>query len=314
MSSFLKKSFSDATNNSEKTTEEQQQTPEQQEEQQTVYDAVTLHGTHYTVADFDAEVQRRAEARIAQEKADGETFSQQDIDSIYWNYARDLYYDWNNPTEDQAMRWSHSNSLKYHGFATSGFVTADASNLLLEPIHGVSLEDYGALCAVLSNGANETATLKAMGIDKAVWDEVNTLWAKRMQEDGTFTVSTLFGDYFIKGAAHPKLQNIGAKVSAAGTDNLEKIKTDRYFYEELAGARQAAYEYGLDGARWIQENFGISLGDFQSVAMQWMTAQNQSGSTQDILHYHNYQQQKQQEYAEKFAKEMGGNVADDVEF
>jgi len=34
----------------------------------------------------------------------------------------------------------------------------------------------------------------------------------------------------------------------------------------------------------------------------------------NILHYNSYQQEKQAEYAEKFAAEQGGNVADDVEF
>ncbi|MCX2473653.1 hypothetical protein OQZ33_04840 [Pedobacter sp. MC2016-05] len=91
------------------------------------------------------------------------------------------------------------------------------------------------------------------------------------------------------------------------------MKTDRYFYEELNGARQAAYEYGVDGALWIEEKFGINLGDFQAVAMQWMPITNDEPfETLDL--FNKYREEKQKEYAEIFAAEQGGNLADDVEF
>jgi hypothetical protein len=93
-----------------------------------------------------------------------------------------------------------------------------------------------------------------------------------------------------------------------------KIRTDRYFYGELARARQAAYEYGMDGAHWIFDVYGINLGDFQAVAMQWMTEQNPNWNSAQISEFGDYQQEKQKEYAAKFAAEQGGNIADDVEF
>lgn len=187
-------------------------------------------------------------------------------------------------------------------------------NPLLAPIHGVSLKDYAAVAQKISAGIDQAAVIDALGLEPAVWEEVNTLWVKRMQEDGTFTVTTLYGQYFMEGASHPKLDHLQPQVSEAGKAHLGKIKTDRYYYEELAAAREAAYEYGLDGAQWILDHYGINLGDFQSVAMQWMNAQNQSGDTNEILHFVNYHQEKKKEYAARFAKEQGGNVADDVEF
>ncbi|MDR2081726.1 MAG: hypothetical protein LBP54_07585, partial [Campylobacteraceae bacterium] len=140
----------------------------------------------------------------------------------------------------------------------------------LEPIHGISFEDYAQMAIKLTSGASEEQICKAMGIDRAVWDEVNTLWIQRMSEDSTFELVTLYGQYFAQGVTNPKLLNLETNVSQEGKANLERLKTDRYFYEELAGARNAAYAYGLDGAQWILENFGITLGDFQSVAMQYM--------------------------------------------
>lgn len=190
------------------------------------------------------------------------------------------------------------------------------TNPLLEPIHGVSLYDYAAVSAKMATGIDPKDIYKALGIEPAVFEEASALWVTRMQEDSTFEVTILFGQYFSEADKHPKLNGLQAKVSEEGKANLEKLKTDRYFYEELNGARQAAYEYGYDGAQWIQDNFGISLGDFQAVAMKWSEVQAAeiNNNTDNIHHFIDYQQKKQAEYAEKFASEQGGNVADDVEF
>lgn len=278
-------------------------------------DPLTLHGTHYTVEAFDAEVEKRVQAWIASEKADGCDVGKSDIDNFYFNYRREVYCEWTGADMDQMIRWEQTNSKKHTGIATMGYAQADTGNPLLEPIHGISLEDYAAMALKLSSGSDLNAVCQAMGIESAVWEEVNTLWGKRMQEDASFQVVTLYGQYFATAGNHPKLANLsGAPVSAAGQANLEKIKTDRYFYEELCGARQAAYEYGLDGAQWILDNFGITLGDFQSVASQYSIEQNKNWSAEQILHFHDYQETKQKEYAAKFAAEQGGNIADDVNF
>ncbi|EDM38058.1 hypothetical protein PBAL39_00547 [Pedobacter sp. BAL39] len=187
---------------------------------------------------------------------------------------------------------------------------SNQENPLLAPIHGISLKDYAAIAMKLSTGVTEEEIFRALGIDSVIWDEVNTLWGKRMQEDVSYQLVTLYGQYFMEGATHPKLESMQAESTAEGNENLEKITNDRYFYEELCGARQAAYAYGIDGAQWIQDNYGINLGDFQAVAMKWMTQSDYN----DMHQFIDYQQQKQKEYAEKFAAQQGGNVADDVSF
>ncbi|NML21881.1 hypothetical protein HHL16_13405 [Pseudoflavitalea sp. G-6-1-2] len=305
---MFKKLFSKGNNEEQKPQEEPQFSAPQEIE----FDEDTLHGTHYDEEDFDAEVARQAEAWIADEEASGERLSEADKRNIYTNYRKQLYREWNNADDDQVVRFEMTNSLKYTGMQTSGFIKDTGSdNPYLAPVHGLSLRDYAAMVIKLTQGVSEQEIFKAMGIDQAIWDELNTIWPQRMGEDTTFTVTTLYGQYFAEPATLPQLESIGG---GASNPHLDKIKTDRYYYEELAGARQAAYEYGLDGAQWIQENFGISLGDFQSVAMQWLTKQNQEWNSTDITHYHDYQQQKQKEYAAKFAAEQGGNVADDIDF
>ncbi len=284
------------------------------EYQETEYDPETLHGTHYAVEDFDNEVERRAEAWIQDERESGENLQESDIKSIYTNYRRQVYQEWNNCDSDQMIRFEHANSLKYSGVQTSGFVKVEDNNPFLEPVHGISLRDYTAMCLKISAGVDYNEVCRAMGIESVIWEELNTIWPQRMGEDTSFTVTTLFGQYYAENVTIPQLDNIKAEVSEEGIANLERIKTDRYFYEELAGARQAAYEYGIDGAQWILDNYGINLADFQSVAMQWMTEQNQNWNSEEIMEFSNYQQEKQKEYAAKFAAEQGGNVADDVEF
>lgn len=288
--------------------------PEYEETDEVEFDPETLHGTHYTLEEFNAAVEEKVQAWKQQEEAEGATFSQADIDNLYFNYRREVYCAWTGADSDQMIRWELANSMAHRGIATSGFVKADADNPLLAPIHGLSLQDYGAMVLKLSQGVDLGAICKAMGIEPAVWEEINTLWVKRMQEDGSFTVTTLYSQCFSEGASHPKLAGLSAQMSEQGAANLEKLRTDRYFYEELCGARQAAYEYGIDGAQWIFENFGISLGDFQAIAVEYMTQQNQNWSAEDVTRFFDYQQEKQKEYAAKFAAQQGGNVADDVEF
>ena len=279
---------------------------------ETNYDQQTLHGTHYNINDFDTAVEKYLEATLTEQKE--QNISESEKQNLRNNLRREVYQEWNNADTDQTIRWETANSLKHNGYASSGFVTEDDANPLLAPIHGITLKDYSAICAKISSAVEEVAIFNAMGIDQTIWEEVNTLWPKRIQEDGTFTVTTLFGQYFMEAADHPKLKNLQSNISEAGKTNLQKMKDDWYYYEELTGARQAAYEYGLDGAQWILDNFGIGLGDFQTVAMERMTDRNKNFNTNEILHYQNYQQEMQQKYADKFAAEQGGNIADDVEF
>ncbi|MBP6425497.1 MAG: hypothetical protein KA278_07225 [Flavobacterium sp.] len=275
------------------------------------YDPETLHGTHYDVDDFEDEVERLAQDWIEQE---GIT-SQSEINNVYHNYRRDVYMAWNECDSDQYIRFDNRNSLAHHGVAQMGNnMQEDENNPLLAPVHGINLRDYSAICAKLGSGVDENDIYKAFGIDATIWGEINTVWPARMAEDTTFSIAVLFGQYFGEADQHPKLQGVKSNLSEEGEANLERLKNDVYFYYELSGARQAAYEYGLDGAQWILDNFGIGLGDFQSVAMKYMELQNQNFDSNYVRECLDYQDEKQAEYAEKFAAEQGGNVADDVEF
>lgn len=188
-----------------------------------------------------------------------------------------------------------------------------SENQLLAPIHGITLEDYSAACAKLVSGLSEADIAKALGVELPVWQEANLLWPERMKQDPTFHIVTLFGQYFGAADQHPKFGNLKTAASAGGSDNIEKIKTDKAFYQELEVARQVAYEYGLDGAQWILNKYSISLGDFQIAASLWNDQIHQ-----DIqANYEGYNQSQntyRAKYQQLFADSQGGNVADDIEF
>lgn len=186
-------------------------------------------------------------------------------------------------------------------------------NPLLEPIHGITLEDYSAACAKLGSGLSEDDVAKALGVELPVWQEANLLWPERMKQDGTFHIITLFGQYFGQADQHPKFSNLKADLSAAGNGNTERIKTDKDYYQELEVARQVAYEYGIDGAQWVVEQYGIPLGDFQMAASKWNEQIHQDIQA-DFAGYNQRQDSYREKYQQLFADAQGGNVADDITF
>lgn len=167
---------------------------------------------------------------------------------------------------------------------------------LLEPIHNISLYDFAAISARVASGNSQVEILNAIGIEPDFYEEAAALWVARMREDESSILSTEFGQYFSKVNEHPKLGTPKFNISDAGIANLEKLKTDPYFYQELLGAKTAAYEYGLDGAQWILENYGVTLVDFQRIESQW-----KQEIDKNEVRFAKFQEEKHAEYAKKFA-------------
>ncbi|MGV0979684.1 DUF6620 family protein [Empedobacter falsenii] len=181
-------------------------------------------------------------------------------------------------------------------------------NPLLEPIHGISLYDYAAGVVKIGSNVPETDVLKALGVDKPQWDEASLIWNQRMEQDTEMTVMTLYSQYFTKIDEHPTLGNNGnLSADTASNPNLERLKTDEHFFYDLAAERDAAIEVGKDGAQYILDKYGIGIIDFQNQAMEW----TRSGNYSTMI---TYQMEKKEEYLKQFQNEMGGTIADDIEF
>ncbi len=187
-----------------------------------------------------------------------------------------------------------------------------SQNPLLAPIHGISLEDYSAACAKQANGLTEETVAQALGVELPVWQEASLLWTERMKQDSTFEVVTLFGQYFGQADQHPKFSN-AAPAASAEEGYTAQIKADKDFYQELEVARSIAYEYGLDGAQWIADKYGIALGDFQMAASKW-NAQIHADIQADFQAYTQRQDAYRAKYQQLFTEDQGGNVADDITF
>ncbi len=181
-------------------------------------------------------------------------------------------------------------------------------NPLLEPIHGISLYDYAAGVVKIGSNVPETDVLKALGVDKPQWDEASLIWNQRMEQDTKMTVMTLYSQYFTKIDEHPTLGNNGnLSADTASNPNLERLKTDEHFFYDLAAERDAAIEVGKDGAQYILDKYGIGIIDFQAQAVIW----TRSGNYSSMI---TYQMEKKEDYLKQFQNEMGGTIADDIEF
>lgn len=277
-------------------------------------DPITLHGKNYTEDQFDAEVEKRVNAHLEDDKADGEDVRKEDVDNYYYNIRKEVYQEWTGANMNQTEQWLEANSMKYRGMAAFGSTQHDDNNPLLQAIHGVSLEDYGAMSYYIATGADFNAILSQLGIDVAVWQEASVLWGKRMAEDTTFTVTTLFSQYYGSADKHPKLSAVAVELSARGKETIEKMKVDRAFYVEAAAAVSAAYDYGIDGSQWLVENYEITNGDLQKIASYYGELDNKNKDMQNLKKYADLMSLKIDEYKEKFAAEQGGNIADDISF
>ncbi|MDM1548813.1 hypothetical protein HX096_13225 [Empedobacter falsenii] len=181
-------------------------------------------------------------------------------------------------------------------------------NPLLEPIHGISLYDYAAGVVKIGSNVPEADVLKALGVDKPQWNEASLIWNQRMEQDTEMTVMTLYSQYFTKIDEHPTLGNNGnLSADTASNPNLERLKTDEHFFYDLAAERDAAIEVGKDGAQYILDKYGIGIIDFQNQAMEW----TRSGNYSTMI---TYQMEKKEDYLKQFQNEMGGTIADDIEF
>ena len=203
------------------------------------------------------------------------------------------------------------------GVTTVNTAKEDPNDPLLQPVHGVSIADYAAGMLKAGEGVSEDQISAALGIERPMWDEARKLWEARMKEDTTFNVINVYTKYYGEAKTHQKLGGLvadPATTSGAGAanpaadDNLQKAADDKYFFFELQGAIQAAYDNGMDGAQWLQDTHGFNVSQLNSVGVKWMS--DMGGMVQMI----DYQDKKQKEYSQKFAKDLGGSIADDVEF
>lgn len=206
--------------------------------------------------------------------------------------------DINNMKQEYAAQNSPANAAA-QGVNITGFQQEDLSNPMLQPVSGLSFKDYAAMTVKLTAGAIPEEIYKAMDSNEAAYAEASKVWIERLQSDASGTMAQLYGKYYGEADQHPKLQKLTSTLSAEGQANLTKLKTDRYYYYELEGAKDAAKAAGLNEIDWLLEKFGIPHTEFQAVFAQWLTFQNQNWDTTEMAKLIVHRQEKQKEYAAK---------------
>ena len=200
--------------------------------------------------------------------------------------------------------YEEQNSPAYQanqGANIAGFEKEDLSHPLLQPVSGISFRDYAAMTVKMTAGAIPEEVYKAMDSSEAAYAEASKVWIERLQTDATGTLAPLYGKYYAEADKHPKLQQLTSTLSAEGQANLAKLKTDRYYYYEMEGARDAATAAGLNVNDWVLEKFGIPHAEFQAAFAQWLTFQNQNWDKEELAKLIGHRQEKEKQYAAKIA-------------
>ncbi|MGK9118417.1 DUF6620 family protein [Olivibacter jilunii] len=202
------------------------------------------------------------------------------------------------------------------GYSTMNTATEDPKDPQLQPVHGVTIFDYAVGAAKLGEGCTEEQICRALGIERPMWDEAQVTWNNRMRDDKSFNVVSVYSKYFGMVKEHEKLgvlQPDNAPATQVESEtakaNLQRLETDKYYFFEIQGAMQAAYDNGIDGAQWLIDELGLTVSQVNSAGTQWMNDFNIMAQMID------YQDQKKKEYSERFSSESGANgIVDDIKF
>jgi hypothetical protein len=129
---------------------------------------------------------------------------------------------------------------------------------VLEPVEGISFEDWAKANAKLASGGNVDELAKELGIDRPRWDRANEEWLARMKNDKTFTLSMKYAGIFNKNAEGnlPKKENF-----TENTYPLEK-------YAEVMVAMDYLGRQGRD-AQDVLKDFGLTVADYSNLSSYW---------------------------------------------
>ncbi|WP_341836612.1 DUF6620 family protein [Chitinophaga pollutisoli] len=150
--------------------------------------------------------------------------------------------------------------------AMSENIAAAQSGGLLDPIKGISLEDWAAANVQISNGRPLAEVLKVLETEKPVWDEVSAEWMARMSQDTTFAISKVYGDAFTNPNMGRFAQAGGG--AAQGSGEADKVKNDFELYIKIMCHQNMASTQGIDAASVLKQ-YGLSVTDWSMVGAHW---------------------------------------------
>jgi hypothetical protein len=138
---------------------------------------------------------------------------------------------------------------------------------LLDPINGVSLDDWAAANAKIAGGMPVKDVLKVLNIEKPSWDEVSAEWMARMSQDSTFAISKVYGDAFV----NPNIGKFASSVNQAASSSSpssEKVKNDLDLYIKIMCHQNIGSTQGIDAAT-ILKMYDLSALDWSMISSHW---------------------------------------------
>ena len=162
----------------------------------------------------------------------------------------------------------------------------------VQPVEGVSLEQWAQCQAKVASGGNVDQIIAAVGMDRAKWDRVSAEWNARMSRDTTATIATAYGNAFMASAGG----QFSAAARAPGQGD-PPISLERYV--EIMEAQGAASRQGGDAAQVLQ-SFGMSIVDWSSVGA-WWSAYMSENALKNNAKLHLEYDALQKKYAAKYA-------------
>lgn len=166
---------------------------------------------------------------------------------------------------------------------------------LLEPVEGISCEEWAKVSAGIASGKSLDDLLKIAGMDNAKWDRINGEWQTRMANDTTFVIAQVYGNAFNASATG----NLGSKNDI----NEENFPFEKYV--EISVAQDKLTAQGKDPQE-VLGLFGLTVTDWSNASAFWSNKMNQN-----MEHYHQEYTRLQKIYEEKYKT---GSVHDDIEF
>lgn len=172
-------------------------------------------------------------------------------------------------------------------------------NPLLDPVEGITLEQWAGVNAKIVAGTVTDEAIKAIGIDAPKWDRVNNEWLTRMRNDTTFTISKIYGAAFT-----------AAPAPAATTSGAAPVSPESYPFEKWIEAMVAQDVLGKQGrdAQDVLKDFGLTVGEYSNVSAYW------NGKMMTDFSYAMKMQTLMNEYKAKYESMAPGDTHKDLEF
>jgi hypothetical protein len=165
----------------------------------------------------------------------------------------------------------------------------------LDPVEGVTLEQWAHLQAAMAGGGDLDQLLAQARMDRPKWDRVSAEWLQRMSTDTTHTIVTVYGNAFA-GASQGQYGAHAAQAASAGVGGnvgAEPISLERFV--EIQEAMSAAHGRGVD-ANTVLAHFGMSALDWSNAGMFWSKRMQQ-----EAMKYHELYTKYSDYYRAKYA-------------